>query len=881
MPRGIFYWTRLGLPYNGNVSLSPRKRVHRTLVWILLVAALGWGAVVIATLLRAEPLALLAPLSDSLPEVFMIVAGGVGVISIFLALYAYIKSLDPFQLSRSKVLVYLNFLSPALCLAVFALTLLSGGKRIGEDIEVFAIGAALLASLLVPLAALGAETVLGRSFSGLGRIADEQGATERAAKLLLNSLRWRPRDEANARRCGILMADIGQHQAAATLLQRFGPAAENDDIEMIRALETVYTGLGEPQRALECLERQKALKPQIKGIDRRLLTAYLSLDLREKAIALLESGRIPLDVEMLLVLENLYLKTGNIAQALARARQIASREPPPFDRSIRVLGELLEQMPGNLELRIDLGMLLQQTERPEEMRAGAEQLEAALELDPRRLHLRRQLAAYYLDSQQTERAIGHFEALIAGGDLDPQTYLKYAGILLAEKKLEDALRVYQKMQSACDGDWQAFAGEAQVQYQLDDMDKASTALRRAEELKPPDVQATLGLLARRIAHRREEFRLSRLSEDVSADGSDVQKRFDFIRQLLSLDKGDQAITQCDLLLDEYPDRAADVQHVLEEFLGRIEHSFRVQDYLADLYFRQGLYNRALSLYSAMAEHSLHPERVLEEGCKRILGKDPFHIESRVALSDLYLRREQWEAVLENYAPILDRLPPEEDLLIKAEWVEAAYQAGQFDDAMRVGLEIFPRMQDSARFMTMLIRILEDNSQYQRAYEIFKVAFAAFPEDPTLQKMERIVADNKKRSRMEALVAKAEAGTLTPQEHFEKGDLHREFLQYHLAIVHHQQAADDPDLHDLALAKIAVSLCDRRLFELAYETLGAISLTKETIQKHRELKSIFYHVGLALDLEGFRDGARDFYKRIFRIDASFRDVVNRLERLGES
>jgi tetratricopeptide (TPR) repeat protein len=178
----------------------------------------------------------------------------------------------------------------------------------------------------------------------------------------------------------------------------------------------------------------------------------------------------------------------------------------------------------------------------------------------------------------------------------------------------------------------------------------------------------------------------------------------------------------------------------------------------------------------------------------------------------------------------------------------------------------------------MIRILEDLGDYERAYAVFQGAFERFPDHPELLKMERTVADQSKRGRMAALQEREAEDRLTTKEHYEKAELHRQFGQAKQAIVHYQRASEEAGLHDLSIAKMAVCLCERRMFELADETLDPIELSKDRAAMHRDLKGLFYRVAQVFEEENYRNQSVKYYKRIFRIDASYRDVVRKLEKL---
>jgi tetratricopeptide (TPR) repeat protein len=331
-------------------------------------------------------------------------------------------------------------------------------------------------------------------------------------------------------------------------------------------------------------------------------------------------------------------------------------------------------------------------------------------------------------------------------------------------------------------------------------------------------------------------------------------------------------------MEERPEALFKLQHLIEGNLDKLEHSFRLRDYLADLYFRQARYDEMLDLFKEMAPQAMDPDAFLEEGCRKILSRAPDHLPSRVILGDVYMRTGNWEGVLKNYQRIMADTSTDLALEIRFQCIQAARRAGRIDDAERFGLEIFKRKKDDVDFLVEMIEIFEEKGEASKAYEAFKLAFEQFPSDSRLQNMERTIADKERRSRLASLSALESKDGLTPRQHYEKAELHRQFGESQEAIVHYQRAADETAIHDLAMAKMSVCLCERRMFDLADETLDQIQLTKEIARKHPEMRNLFYRVAEVLEKEEMRPAALKYFKRLFQVDASFRDVVSRIERL---
>lgn len=795
-----------------------------------------------------------------------------------LALGVYAHGLDPFRFKRPRILTYFNVLPVS---GYIGSVIVVYSAAATSDLPTLAsVVVALAIALSGPLVILALEIFLARVCLAAGRTCESRGWPGAAYFFFLNGLRCRPSVPATTRHCGLLLAELGHYEQARDLLERLATIDTCEDFEILRTLHKAYSALDDKPAALAALKRQRALRPDTRDIDRRLLEQMLNMEEWGDAIEILESGRIEKDIDQLTLMHELYLKTGNLAQALARAREISDLDQPPYDRSIRLYSELRERSPDSIDRLIDLGGALMKAGDKENQREGAKFLEEVLTKDPRRVNLRRQLAHYYGDNIEHELAEGHFKILLQDGEFDPETYLKFADLLKAEEREEEALVVYQQMQDFCDLDWRGHAEEAALRLKRGELDAAENCIVNAAKVTDGADADAIEAIRKRIARHRDEEKLKTISDDLCRDGSDIEQRMDYISRLIGLEHAERAIIECDALLEQDPEALDGIISMLRELVPRIEHSYRLRDYLADLFFRQQRYDDMLEAFSEMADRALEPSKVLEEGCLKILHYSPGHQASRIVLAEVYRDNARWRDITEMLEPHLDDPENPAALQMKIMWIEAAWHEGQLTEARCLGEEILDECLEDLDFLVLLIRIFEDSGDYQRAFEIYMIAEENFPSDETLERMKNTVADNNKRTRIQELQAKAEIEGLSAEEHFEKAELHCEYEQTRKAIAHFQQAADDENLADVATARMAVCLCERRMFELAVETLESIELTKEKDSGRPELKTIYFQVADILEYEEYFGAAHKLFKQIFHVDASFGNVVIRLEKLGD-
>lgn len=860
-----------------NLNVSKKKTRHHYGLGAagLLLLALALGSQPLAATFQVPHLSLVAGLVD---DIYYYDAVALGVLLVLAGLL-YVRNLDPYVYRRSRFLVFLNWLAPsAFATMAFAAWGLEGGRGGGNLAVplVAGIGAAIL--LLPPLLLMAGESLAERSCRALGGVAHNHTLRGVALLLLKISLACRPGNLEVRRLCGLLYMEEDDCGRAMPLLEPLGPLAESKDEERLRAMERCYRAHGQIEQALECLLRLRQLRAEPGTLDRRILEDYLKLERRQEALDLLESGSLKQTVELVLIAQQLNLELGNFAQAVAQIHQVAEMEGLPYTESVRLYKELIERLPDNLELRINLGQLLMTHPMEQRRREGAMLLEEAFEEGPQRLHLAHQLIKYYGESDQPAKLRDCLKQVVEAGDTDPDNYLAYAHILASEDRTAEVIEVFQRMVEVLPEDWRGHLRLARAYFLGGELDRAEHELGEAERHCPEEADPLLKHLRADLDQRRREQAILSMTEELSRNREDVEKRLSLIDHLIGIEWVDQALSECDTLLAEFPRLMPAVEERIAKGAS-VGRSFLLRDYLADLYFQQGRYDEMIGLLREMAEQALHPAQVMVEGCRKILARTPEHIEARRELALACREEENWAGILEALDPLVSQgiaLPAEDQAL----WVESCFRMKRLEDAARVGVTLAGELAEETGFMLMLIDILQELGDFDAAYDVYQKARAAAPEHERLRRLERRVMTNRSKFRLEALERRLEKeGQLSATEHMEMGELHRELGQFAEAIVHYQQAAKEDRLADIALAKMAVSLCEHGMYDLAQETIEPLELTSESVAEHPELKEMIYQVARTLEKIKRPHLALKYYKRIFHVDAAYEDVVKRLERLS--
>lgn len=854
-----------------------KNLVYLLQVIVLLLLAQALGSQVLASALAYKPLNILGALMDEIPHVSLLFLSiSMGVLTVA-AIYVYVRNLDPYRASRPLGLVFLNVLAPFLFAACEVVAWDYVDAKLFTNYSY--IGAPLVA-LLPPILVLLLEGLLARLSRRWGYKAVERQWRRQAIRMFRWTLALRPRQPEVRRELGLLHEAEDECAEALVLLAPLGPVAASEDEARLRALDHCYRLREDTPRALECLLRLRELGAESSTLDRRILDDYLKLERKAEALELLESGRLKQTVEMLMLRHRLSIELGNMAQAVAQIEQIAAIEGKPYDNAIKLYRELRGHMPENAEIDVNMGLLMIQTVSEDRRREGASLLEKAFVARPQRLHLARRLVEFYTEEKNESKIRQYLKALVEGGDANPDYHIEYAQKLIDEGQYGEAAQVLEKMLTTHPEDLAGRVKLARALFMQDELDQADRQLDRAVELlgEVAEIDPAWQHWRHAIEQRRKEMFVTAMAEQVAEQQEDVQKRLDLLDHMLEMGWIDKALDECDALLDTDLKLAPQIEACLKTGIEKNEKNFLLRDYLSDLYFQQGRLDESLEQFRAMAEQSLHPGKVLIEGARMILGRDPNHADARRELAWTLREEQDWGGVIEALDPLLANTA-EVTVEDKALWVEAAFRAGRAEEAARVGLTAIDELLTETGFVLLMVDVLQEVADYDGALAVYQKAREVDPDNERLARIERRVRRRRAEHRLAILRQQQESAGLTAAEHLEKADLHRDLGHQDEAIVHYQYAADDVELYPLATAKMALALCERGMYELADETLDPLELTREMSSEQPELKAMMYQVGRALEKIKYFQSAMKYYKRIFRVDAAYEDVVTRLERMS--
>ena len=334
---------------------------------------------------------------------------------------------------------------------------------------------------------------------------------------------------------------------------------DGSNAEALYYAGTIYIVQNNIQKGLEYIERSVALSPNNVRLHFILAQTYETLSLTDKAIDMYQK------VEKMAAASQEAKEAGKHARILLGKKFGAQRN---FDQALREFSSVLTDYPDDIPALMNKGLTLALMGRVDEAQAT---LEKALTIQPNNGLLHAYLAEVFEKKGDTVKSKEQYEQVLKlispGSPLARTAQIKVSlanGIeLLAEGRLEDARREFQKVLAVDPRNPVARFNMAAVYHGLGDMQDAQDILRSLVEDNPNNLDARLRLGALylelgRLTDALHEF------EDVIKRGKETAqalqaaKLLDNIRskERKNLAKDltpDERIALYKSLLQEYPD----------------------------------------------------------------------------------------------------------------------------------------------------------------------------------------------------------------------------------------------------------------------------------------------------------------------------------------
>ncbi len=788
--------------------------------------------------------------------------------SVALFVAAYLLSLDVQRKQRPRTRLYLLGLG----LSAQATGYIAG--NLGND--VYAIEYLLLSvAILVggPLVIFGFEFVAGRTLYGTSRLFYQLARTRLAAVLLHGSLWFDPGAPATKRYYGLALVKLGRAPEAIEALRTLFDTGVVDD-EILRTLGSLYKQQGEAKSAIACYARLLELNPGDRSLLQDLTEMYEASGQADQAIAVLVQHGDQQNLNDLVRLQKLYYQRED-AKAKELCGAIARCEGPPYAQTLMCYREMLLRHPHDIELLEQAARYCLEVRHQEEAMGYLERIVTEVS---EREDIREQLLAIYRDQAKYEKMVPHLSFLLQGEKPKAQLLSEYGEVLEQNKEFDEALRWMQRAKDLYPLDYRFPYRLASLHYDLKDYEAAQREITAALALVDESERSQLTVLHTKINGVILNRELQAIEQEIVKDPGNLALRFRLIEKLTANAYVERAAMELDNLLYKNPELKGQVMEQLSQLIVKYDRTFLLLNYLADLYLKDRNWDKVLDFYRIMAQQSLHPTEILREGCRKILKINSTYLPAIKTLGQLMKESGDLQGMIDYYVRGIE-LDAAQMGDVAQDLFDAYYSLKQYEKAAEFGAEAIERDPYRLDSYKKLARTYEHLTRYRDALLTLDKAKRLDTQDRELYELMKKMDRQLKEERALELRDLLDREPDNAEYHVELADLYSIFGRYTEAILHYQKAGQQALLANLCKAKLAWCLAKKGMTDMAEESLAEVKLTIEDPDELAAIKNIIYDIGFLYEEARMPSKALRMYKRVFRIDAGFRDVVERIERLS--
>lgn len=845
-----------------------RQIISVILVWFLLPIGAALGILYYALWNNYNHLSAIKDYFNFDADQTVLVTGiGFGVTG-FLSVLAWLLSLDTRRIRRPAFQLYLNFLGLTVQAAARA------GAELENALPSFiAIIAALFLIIVPPFLIFPIETLLRQVFLRLGLGAMRLKIYRLAVFSLHKALLFKPQEQALLESLGQALHKSGQVSAARAFLLPLMKSATVSDATLYLISEG-YEKQGKPELAIPFYQALRERRPDDKSLASKLIDLYLKTEQMEQAIPLVEAETDFSSIEDILKLERLHVRVGNIPRVRELLVQLRQIEGPPCTRTLFECRRLLQTMPDDKDLLRELAEVCKELGKKEE---SADYYERLLAQEPENRELRRQLLEQYIEASNVKMVEHHIEYLVQHGEVSLIIMREYAQLLINKENYESAAMHLLKAKESYPEEYSFPHILSELYYNHKEYDKARSEMAEALRLAPPEKREELQILYRKIEGGILNTQIKELRESIERDPANVDLRFELIEKLMANSYLEGVTSEIDTLLYYHPEMKKEILTFIEGLSLRYERNYLLLDFLADMSLKEGNFDKCMDIYERMSAKSLDRREAMKLCVEKILKIDPGYLPAHAKIGDLANEVKDLETLITHYRICFEA--NEEMMTDRLEtFFDALYVTGALEEAERVGLSMTAKFPDNSRLFVKLGRVYLDRGRFVEAVGVLEKAKTLAPEDKeTLALFEEAIRSEKKRQ-IDEILRKLEAEPDNSEYQEQAGDLFSFFEDYTEAVKHYQRAAQLAPHPDLCKVKLAFSLARRGMMDLAEETLDEVKLSLAENPDKEGLKDYFYMTAVHFEKELQTQTALKFFKQIFRVDAGYRDVVSRIEKI---
>ncbi|MGF1573257.1 MAG: hypothetical protein ACFCU1_09310 [Sumerlaeia bacterium] len=700
------------------------------------------------------------------------------------------------------------------------------------------------------------------------------------------ALLWRPGQDALLCSVSIELFRRGQRGEISKRLRTYYEQGERKP----ELLEVLCQLANEENQKAEFLEYLKALYVQFPA-DAQLRDAYTDELLEQKyfAEALIILDEYGVDETSIDALEKhavLLLEAGRLQDAVGVARKLAREEGIPMRRSDAVLRRVLAEDEKHLEA---INMLADHAKRMARKDQQIRWLDQSYMLDPSQKKRGQDLLELLQQAEMTRRMEDILSVMVEEFPEDLEFRLQFGQVLHSNGKTEEAINVLHPLCRKQRATAAHFTFLAKLLYERKSLKEAREVVVLALEKSPTEEESELlqGLL-KKIEKAEFTDELADKLERCKENPHNLPLSMDCLQRLISSQHLDRAIAQGDFILRFHPQSRSQVIDCIKTTFNEIpEGGYALLSYLADLQVAEGLYDDALSTIRLMADRtSINREAAIREGAQKILRRSPHHLKTLRTVGNMYREMGQFTEMIHSYSLYLSNGGEETEEIDRA-LAQAYLSLDDYSSARRFIHQILQSYTNTDKAKEQNLELLRKaipsaiaDSQAVDAAEYMQKIELLDPQNKGNRSLKMRVDEALGEQRFEFLKREVEAGKGDKNTLEELGDLRLEAKDFNNAITYYQRAARQSEVNRIAQAKLAYAFAKKRMFDLASETLLDLKLSlDDDSEELDQLMGWLYKTGEVLEEAHMFNSASKLFKQLMKVDAGYRDVIQKVEKLG--
>lgn len=797
-------------------------------------------------------------------------------------LVAWIASLDPRLDGRPRISTGAGFFGAGwlLVFSAFAQWLAQ------SDAIAFAsaFGGGLVAAGLV----IGFELIAGAMCQSAVRGFDRKGKGGAALFATRTALLFRPGQDELLASVTLELFKRGQRgEVCDRLRASYAGGARNP--ELLEALCQLAAEEKKPDEYLRYIKDLFDKFPDDEQLQEAYLEELLEQGRQKEALEHIEKHGVPEDVPSLERYANLLLNLRKYEDASEVAEKIAEVEGIPFRKAEAVLKRVLEL---DKECFAAANQLAAQAERMARKDLAIRWLDASIQMNRKQPAVAMKLADMLDDADMGSRLEALLHDMVADSPGDGPLALRYAQVLHGNGRAKEAIVQFERLrqQGREREKTEATVALAKIHFEMENVGAAKTAAAEALSLRLDAAQeGAMRALLRRIERAEFTAELAEMLDRAGNEPHNVPLQIECLRRLCSAGHIDRAVAHADALLRNVPASRIQVIEALQAAIAKeAEGSFPLLNILADLQVAESRYDEALDTVRLMAKRSLNPASAIREGAQKILRRSPHHLNTLRSMGELYQELGQFTEMIHAWSLYLAN-GGEETEQIDRSLAKAYISLNEYENARRFVQALLKMStgaeaeRDNAALLKRLVPMALEAGQPADAIQLQDhLEKIADPTDKEMRQLRVRVREAQRAQRLEALKARVESeGGSDARTLEELGDLYMEREEFNEAITAFQRAARAKGASRIPVAKLAYSFAKKRMFDLAGETLAEIRLSLDDSSEELEHLMIWiYRTGEALEDAHMFDRASRLYKQLMKIDAGYKDVIQKVEKLAK-